>query len=107
MKLAEIPPDGLEQWFTLQPRSDKSKVSGQVKLKIWLSTKEEGRAGDEDETLDVKEHIELLRQFALYEIRQTGQPVRFWDGVYPERAMIILRQHAIQGDLTDVHLAMW
>ncbi|CCD63796.1 BAI1-associated protein 3 [Caenorhabditis elegans] len=106
MKLAEIPPDGLEQWFTLQPRSDKSKVSGQVKLKIWLSTKEEGRAGDEDETLDVKEHIELLRQFALYEIRQTGQPVRFWDGVYPERAMIILRQHAIQGDLTDVHLAM-
>ncbi|CAI5455212.1 unnamed protein product [Caenorhabditis angaria] len=106
LKLSEIPPDGIDQWFTLQPRSDKSKVSGQVKLKIWLSTKEEGRANEDDELLDVKEHIELLRQFALYEIRQTGQPVRFWDGVYPERAMLILRQHAIQGDLTDVHTAM-
>ncbi|CAD6185172.1 unnamed protein product [Caenorhabditis auriculariae] len=106
LKLSEIPPDGIEQWLTLQPRSDKSKVSGQVRLKMWLSTKEEGRAGEEDELLDVREHIELLRQFALYEIRQTGAPVRFWDGVYPERAMLILRQHAIQGDLTEVHTAM-
>uniref|UniRef100_A0A1I7WKE7 FERM domain-containing protein n=1 Tax=Heterorhabditis bacteriophora TaxID=37862 RepID=A0A1I7WKE7_HETBA len=48
-----------------------------------------------------------MRQFALYEIRQSGAPVRLWDGVYQEKAITILRQHAVQGDLTEVHTAMW
>ncbi|VDL76860.1 unnamed protein product [Nippostrongylus brasiliensis] len=106
MNLSDIPPDGLEQWFVLQPRSEKSKVSGSVKLKLWLSTREERLGAEEDDLLDVKEHIELMRQFALYEIRLSGAPVRLWDGVFPDKANTILRQHALQGDLTDVHTAM-
>lgn len=106
MTLSGIPPDGIEQWFPLQPRSEKSKVSGCVKLKLWLSTREERLGAEEDDLLDVKEHIELMRQFALYEIRLSGAPVRLWDGVFPDKANTILRQHALQGDLTDVHIAM-
>ncbi len=48
-----------------------------------------------------------MRQFALYEISQTGAPVRMWDGELPEKAEVILKQHAVQGDLTDAHTAMW
>ncbi|KHJ99920.1 C2 domain protein [Oesophagostomum dentatum] len=106
MNLSDIPPDGIEQWFTLQPRSEKSKVSGSVKLKLWLSTREERIGAEEDDLLDVKEHIELMRQFALYEIRLSGAPVRLWDGVFQDKANTILRQHAVQGDLTEVHTAM-
>ncbi|KAK6033334.1 C2 domain protein [Ostertagia ostertagi] len=106
MNLSDIPPDGIEHWFPLQPRSEKSKVSGSVKLKLWLSTREERLGAEEDDLLDVKEHIELMRQFALYEIRLSGAPVRLWDGVFPDKANTILRQHALQGDLTEVHTAM-
>ncbi|XGW33672.1 hypothetical protein V3C99_017806 [Haemonchus contortus] len=106
MNLSDIPPGGIEHWFPLQPRSEKSKVSGSVKLKLWLSTREERFGSGEDDLLDVKEHIELMRQFALYEIHLSGAPVRLWDGVFPDKANTILRQHALQGDLTEVHTAM-
>ncbi|GMR60748.1 hypothetical protein PMAYCL1PPCAC_30943, partial [Pristionchus mayeri] len=107
ISLNNIPTQGVEEWFDLRPRSEKSKVKGQVKLKLWLSTREERFGADaDDDLLDVKEHIELMRQFALYEIHDSGQPVRMWDGVYPDVALTILRQHAVQGDITDAQSAM-
>ncbi|KAJ1347149.1 hypothetical protein KIN20_002124 [Parelaphostrongylus tenuis] len=77
-----------------------------MNLSLWLSTREERLDAEEDDLLDVKEHIELIRQFALHEIRLSGAPVRLWDGVFPDKANTILRQHALQGDLTEIHSAM-
>lgn len=60
-----------------------------------------------DELMDVKQHVELIRQFALNEIRESGAPVGQFQGHLPEAAVTILHQHAIQGDLTELHQAMW
>ena len=62
---------------------------------------------DADGLVDVQQHKDLLRQFALYEIGRKGDPVCAFRGQLPDLALLILHQHAIQSDLTELHQMMW
>ncbi|VDD90489.1 unnamed protein product [Enterobius vermicularis] len=99
VKIKDIPSIGLERWFTLEKRSERSKVSGEVKLKLWLSTREEPKRDDDDLT-DVEQHIKLIQQFSLYEMKQSAESASSFHGQLSDAAEIILEQHALQSDLT-------
>jgi BAI1-associated protein 3 len=135
--LKDIPSSGVEQWFRLEKRSEKSEVCGQILLKLWLrlafffpnpillllsflSTREEHRLSstedhrnedfiflDDEGLADVQQHKDLIRQLVLYEISRRGEPVYAFRGELPDPALIILHQHAIQSDLTELHQLMW
>ena len=84
-----------------------------------FSTREEQRLSSEDQRnedfiflddeglIDVQQHKDLVRQFALHEISRRGEPVCTFRGQLPDPALFILHQHAIQSDLTELHQLMW
>ena len=101
----------VELWYPLQARSDRSQVQGELKLRLWLGTRED-RAGhdDGDNTIDVRQHIHICKQFALHELAQQcgneAQDGDKWTGKLSHTAEAVLHQHAVQGDLTELQLAM-
>uniref|UniRef100_A0A158R5N8 BAI1-associated protein 3 n=1 Tax=Syphacia muris TaxID=451379 RepID=A0A158R5N8_9BILA len=105
IKIKDIPSTGLERWFPLEKRSERSKVSGEVKLKLWLSTREEPKRDDDDDLTDVEQHIKLIQQFSLYEMKQSADAASSFYGQLCDAAEIILEQHALQSDLTPLHKA--
>ena len=97
-KVADIPSTGLELSLDLQPRSAKSQVSGRIKLKMWLGTREDREDQDEDDNeVDIKEHCAIIRMFTEHTLRCLKKEPLKWDGELPAEALVILHQHAVQG----------
>lgn len=46
--LREIPSTGVEAWYTLDARSQRSSVQGRIRLRLWLSAREAGRHDDDN-----------------------------------------------------------
>ncbi|XP_044760714.1 BAI1-associated protein 3 [Coccinella septempunctata] len=103
--LQEIPSTGLEGWFKLEARSQRSSVQGRIRLKIWLSTRENHGASDEDNWSELMQHEGLYKTFVDYELRNCTRETWTWNGDLPGPALTILHQHAVQGDLSDLQMA--
>lgn len=68
----DVPSTGLDKWYQLEARSQRSNIQGSIRLKLWLSTREDhGQACTQnnfDNWTDVRRHERLLTIFADYEM---------------------------------------
>lgn len=94
--MQDIPSTGLEGWFRLEARSQRSSVQGRIKLKLWLSTRDYRGTSREDNWAEVKQHESLLTAFIDYELRNWAGQSWAWTGELPGPALTILHQHAVQ-----------
>ncbi|KAL3318298.1 hypothetical protein Ciccas_003042 [Cichlidogyrus casuarinus] len=105
--LNDIPSVGSEKWYRLEGRTLKSRVQGEIKLGLHLSTREDRGTTEEDNLADIQQHVDLLCIFIQYDAKQSRKPLSEWDGKLSKPAETILHQHAIQGDITELQSAMW
>lgn len=68
--LQEIPSTGIDKWFSLEGRSENSKVRGQIHLRANLATREDRGISEEDNWTDIKQHVELLQIFIDHELKR-------------------------------------
>lgn len=71
--VADIPSQGVEAWFSLEARTHRSTVQGRIRLKLWLSTREDRGTSEEDNWRDVRQQERLHEVFIAHELREGFQ----------------------------------
>nr|CAD7193594.1 unnamed protein product [Timema douglasi] len=102
----DIPSTGLDCWYKLEARTQRSNIQGRIRLKLWLSTREDRGNSEEDNWSEIRQQERLHAIFINYELARFQGPSWEWNGELPHVALTILHQHAIQGDVTELQLAM-
>ncbi|XP_048487474.1 BAI1-associated protein 3 [Plutella xylostella] len=110
--LREIPSTGVEAWYKLEARSQRSSVQGRIRLRLWLSAREAGRH-DDDNWQQVRQHERLFGVLLSHEVEtaaslQPGDAEGHsgFEGELCGAAQTLLHQHAVQGDLSELQAAI-
>ncbi|KAL2736409.1 BAI1-associated protein 3 isoform X1 [Vespula maculifrons] len=101
--LQDIPSTGLERWYKLEARTQRSNIQGRIKLKLWLSTREDRGTSEEDNWAELRQQERLYTIFLDHEMNKQGED---FTGELPQTALTILHQHAVQGDVTELQQAL-
>ncbi|XP_015609061.1 BAI1-associated protein 3 isoform X2 [Cephus cinctus] len=101
--LEDIPSTGVEGWYRLEARTQKSNIQGRIKLKLWLSTREDRGTSEEDNWGELRQQERLHTVFLNHEMNRQGMD---FTGELPQTALTILHQHAVQGDVTELQQAL-
>ncbi|KAK2576363.1 hypothetical protein KPH14_005712 [Odynerus spinipes] len=101
--LQDIPSTGLERWYKLEARTQRSNIQGRIRLKLWLSTREDRGTSEEDNWAELRQQERLYTVFLDHEMNKQGED---FTGELPQTALTILHQHAIQGDVTELQQAL-
>jgi BAI1-associated protein 3 len=102
-----IPSNGFDGFYDLEGRTEKSNVEGKIRLRLNLATREDRGQLDDQVFIELKQHGQLLEIFIDYEISKFKGNNDKWKGCLSREAETVLHQHAIQGDLTEIQLAIW
>ncbi|XP_041363362.1 BAI1-associated protein 3-like [Gigantopelta aegis] len=106
ISVQDIPSVGLDQYYTLQGRSSRSNIQGEIHLILSLATREDRGIPEDDNWTDIQQHQDLMSIFIDYELRIFNDSSYLWNGVLPQAAQTIMHQHAIQGDITEEQQAV-
>ncbi|EZA54548.1 BAI1-associated protein [Ooceraea biroi] len=101
--LVDIPSTGVDQWYKLEARTQRSNIQGRIRLKLWLSTREDRGTSEEDNWDELRQQERLYTVFLNHEMNKQGED---FIGELPQTALTILHQHAIQGDVTELQQAL-
>lgn len=66
--LQDIPSTGLDCWYQLEARTQRSNVQGRIRLKLWLSTREDRGNSEEDNWSEIRQQERLHAIFISYEL---------------------------------------
>lgn len=110
LPIADIPSTGMDGWFKLEARSQRSSVQGRIRFKLWLSTRDDRGTSEEDNTAEVFKLTRLQRVIIMHEVEkhelEKNEHSWTWHGEFPGPAKTICHQMAVQGDLTELHCAL-
>ncbi|KAK9310327.1 hypothetical protein QLX08_000330 [Tetragonisca angustula] len=101
--LQDIPSTGLDRWYKLEARTQRSTIQGRIRLKMWLSTREDRGTSEEDNWGELRQQERLYTVFLNHEMNKQGED---FTGELPQTALTILHQHAVQGDVTELQQAL-
>ncbi|KZC11069.1 BAI1-associated protein 3 [Dufourea novaeangliae] len=101
--LQEIPSTGLDRWYKLEARTQRSTIQGRIRLRLWLSTREDRGTSEEDNWGELRQQERLYTVFLNHEMSKQGED---FTGELPQSALTILHQHAVQGDVTELQQAL-
>jgi BAI1-associated protein 3 len=103
--MQEIPSTGIEGWFKLEGRSHRSSVQGRIRLKLWLSTRDDHGQSEDDILVEIRKLERCYVVFMQHELL-THEPTWSWSGDIQGSALTILHQMAVQADLSELQCAM-
>lgn len=70
--LQDIPSTGVDQWYKLEARTQRSNIQGRIRLKLWLSTREDRGTSEEDNWGELRQQERLYTIFLNHEMNKQG-----------------------------------
>ncbi|XP_063694738.1 BAI1-associated protein 3-like isoform X2 [Bolinopsis microptera] len=106
--IKSIPTNGLDEWFPLQQRTSKSKVSGEILLKLIVNSVDAGVQEERSKLFAL--HKQLFTFLLAHEGKRQHQgAIHMWGFRLPRESEIILEMHQHFAGLTLEHttIAKW